>query len=225
MTTASLDHRRIARALSLAVLGIALAASGIEAYEHRYAMARAIAIGRVTGYGAVACLAAALLATPALRALAWTPATRPSAAVVSIYRRALGTSAAWLALAHGAYMLGTYLDGAYLALVRPYLRAGAAATALLAVLLVTSFPSWVRVLRVRLWKDLHRAAYLAAHFVVLHLVLSPFAPKRETLGVAAAFGALWCLRFLPSPPRERRDRAPARVVDAPDSGSAAPPEV
>ena len=94
-------------------------------------------------------------------------------------------------------MLSTYLDGELYALVRPYLRAGAAATVILAALLVTSFPPLVRSLRVRLWKELHRFAYLAALFAMQHLALAPFAPKREVFVGATVFAVCWATRFAP----------------------------
>ncbi len=192
------DRRRAGTLEAVILLGVA-ALSGVVIARVPYAVDRELWLARVTGYAALGALAASLLATPAARMLERLRGTAPppSKSTVSAYRRALGTSAAWLSLAHGACMLATYLGGEYLALVRPYLRAGAVATVLLALLLLTSYPSVVRALHVRLWKELHRLAYPAALLVVQHLLLSPFAPKRAVFIGAALFALLWSTRFLP----------------------------
>jgi DMSO/TMAO reductase YedYZ heme-binding membrane subunit len=92
-------------------------------------------------------------------------------------------------------------------LVRPYRRAGVVAALLLALLLLTSYPRVVRALRIRLWKELHRLAYVVALLVVHHLALAPFAPKRAVFVGAALFALLWSTRFLPTRPRLRSPRS------------------
>jgi sulfoxide reductase heme-binding subunit YedZ len=191
-------HLRRAARLEVAIVAAVALLSGAVIALEPYPVERELLLARVTGYGAVASLAAALLATPALRM--WTRLGRaaPSKATVSAYRRAFGKAAAWLALAHGALMFFTYLGSEVLGLVRPYLRSGGLAALLLALLLLTSYPRVVRALRVRLWKELHRLAYVAALLVVHHLALAPFAPKRAVFLGAALFALAWATRFLPT---------------------------
>jgi sulfoxide reductase heme-binding subunit YedZ len=119
-------------------------------------------------------------------------------ATATAWRRALGITAAGLAAVHGAVALVTYLQGQWRTVGDwPYLRAGAVALLLLLLLLLTSFPRWVARLRVKLWKPLHRLAYVAAFFVFQHLLLAPFAGERLVLGLFAALVAVELLRFLP----------------------------
>jgi sulfoxide reductase heme-binding subunit YedZ len=147
---------------------------------------------RATGWLGALALAAALAATPlgrldprALRA-----------------RRPLGIAAALAALTHGAVALGAYVGdewaGALTAI--PWMRSGALALALLLPLLATSFPPVVRRLGVRLWKPLHRLAYVSAALAVHHVLLAPFAPRAWGLALAAL---LFCLALARVPGRRR----------------------
>jgi DMSO/TMAO reductase YedYZ heme-binding membrane subunit len=72
---------------------------------------------------------------------------------------------------------------------------------------------------VRLRKELHRFAYVAALLVLQHLMLSPFAPKRATLVGATVFTTLWATRFLPL---RRTDRAPGTAGTASPADAAEP---
>ena len=123
---------------------------------------------------------------------------RPDAASVTAIRRAFGIVSAWLAAVHGTWAFLIYLDASWQAVAYwPYLRAGAVALAILLALLLTSFPRWVRALRIRLWKSLHRLVYVAAILVFQHLLLAPFASKRIVFALFAALVAVEALRFLP----------------------------
>lgn len=70
-------------------------------------------------------------------------------------------------------------------IIDPQLRAGFAALCILVLLAVTSFRAPVRLLRITLWKPLHRLMYLAAALAVLHLALSPMADPRWIIASAA----------------------------------------
>lgn len=156
-------------------------------------------LARASGWAAFAALALALAATPVARALHFVRGRRTPAVQVNAYRRAFGVASAWLASMHGAWTFVVYLDASWRAVSYwPYLRAGVTALAILLALLVTSYPKWVRSLRVRLWKHLHRLAYIAAVFVFQHLLLAPFASKRLVFGLFATLVVMEALRFLPA---------------------------
>ena len=113
-----------------------------------------------------------------------------------------------MAAVHGAWTFFVYLDASWRAVEYwPYLRAGVAALAILLALLITSYPGLVRALRVRLWKPLHRLAYVAAILVFQHLVLAPFATKRLVFVLFGTLLVVEMLRFLPA-------RRPARIARA-----------
>jgi sulfoxide reductase heme-binding subunit YedZ len=105
-------------------------------------------------------------------------------------RRPLGMAAGFCALAHVAVATRVYLQSDVIAALREiaWLRSGALALAVLLALLLTSSKRVVRALRLRLWKPLHRFAYVAAALVVHHLLLAPFAPKGAVLMLAAVLG-------------------------------------
>lgn len=142
-----------------------------------------------------------------LGALAATPLGRLQVRALAA-RRPLGIAAALGALVHATVALGVYLRGAWWEAIPSvaWLRSGALALALLVPLLVTSFPALVRRFGVRLWKPLHRLAYVTGALVVHHLLLAPFAPRAWALSFAAVLGILALARLVP----RRRDRT---VVD------------
>lgn len=143
-------------------------------------------MARGTGWTALGLLMLALCVTPA-GAIARRLGGGGGSHWVTPLRRALGIAAASLALVHAAVALGGYLRGAWAAVWSwPYLRAGLVALLVLTALLATSFPAVVRRLRIRHWKVLHRLAYAAAALTLVHLLLSPFAPRAITVGLFAA---------------------------------------
>jgi sulfoxide reductase heme-binding subunit YedZ len=82
----------------------------------------------------------------------------------------------------------------------PHLRAGLLALCVLVALLLSSFPSLVRLLGLRTWKELHRLAYVAALLVLQHVLLAPFAPRATVLLLFALAAGVGLLRWLPRPP-------------------------
>ncbi len=77
------------------------------------------------------------------------------------------------------------------------MRAGLSALLILSLLLMTSFPSTVRRLHLRGWKELHRLAYVAFACVIHHCLLSPFAPRTWLLGVVTVVLLIGSLRLWP----------------------------
>jgi DMSO/TMAO reductase YedYZ heme-binding membrane subunit len=113
-------------------------------------------------------------------------------------RRSLGMSAAWLGSLHACVALTTYLDGSWpLVVAAPYLRAGLTALLILLALLITSFPTLVRLLHIRFWKQLHRLAYVAVLFLFQHLMQAPFALRWLTVLLFSCLVLLGLVRVLP----------------------------
>jgi sulfoxide reductase heme-binding subunit YedZ len=161
-----------------------------------------------TGYGALGALVLSLAVTPLSRLAAFLGRPLPGAPATA-GRRVLGITAAVLAAVHGLLAMATYLQWQWSTVWQwPYLRAGAVAVGILLLLLVTSFPRWVALLRLRLWKPLHRLAYVAAFLAFQHLLLAPFAGERLVLGLAGGVLVVELFRFLP-PRSPRRREAPA----------------
>ncbi len=179
--------------LALFALGLALALVEAAWRPNLY-----LSSTRAIGWTALGALACALSASPVARIARFVRPRHTFPLRLGPTRRALGISAAVLALAHATLALVGPLDGAWGAVLSwAYLRAGLVALTVLAALLATSFPRVVRALRVRLWKPLHRLAYVAAALVLVHLVLSPFAPRAITLGLFATLFVVSLGRFLP----------------------------
>ncbi|MDQ3036777.1 MAG: ferric reductase-like transmembrane domain-containing protein [Myxococcota bacterium] len=153
---------------------------------------------RATGWLAALALLGALAATPLGR-------LRKSAVRA---RRPLGIAAAIVAIGHASIALATYVGEGWAETIPTvsWLRSGALALALLVPLLLTSFPPLVRRLGVRLWKPLHRLAYVAGALVVHHLLLAPWAPRAWVLSLAIALLAAGIARLVSL----ARDRARAR---------------
>jgi DMSO/TMAO reductase YedYZ heme-binding membrane subunit len=181
-------------ALALGVAWLLVVQSGGS-----WAPARALWLARGTGWTAAGALMLALCASPIGRVLV---RLRPDWRVgpwVSALRRAFGIAAAILALLHAATVLGGYLRDAWAAVLSfSYLRAGLEALVLLSLMLITSFPPLVRLLRIRLWKPLHRLGYVTALLVLQHLTLSPFAPRALTLALFATLLVIGLWRILPA---------------------------
>ena len=179
-----------------ALATFAVVALGALGTRRGWALERELFWVRASGWCALSLLLSALSATPVgkiLRRLG-----RSSAQVAPI-RRALGIGAAALATLHGAISLSTYLAGSLdrvLELV--WVRAGLLAWAILAALWLTSYPALVRRARIRVWKPLHRLAYVAALFALQHTLLAPLAPREWVLATFGAAIAIGLLRLLPA---------------------------
>ena len=202
--SASRARRRIALSVG-AVSVLAVLATSAWAFGQASVPARALSSSRGTGWVAFGALALSLLVTPLSRVAA---RTTTSAARYALLRRALGMSAAWLALGHALLSLSGTLDWNWTALWSwPHLRAGLTALFILLVLLATSFTAVIAALRLRFWRELHRLVYLVPLLVAQHALLSPFASRTWVLLLLSGLGVLGLARLLPAPP-------PAATPDA-----------
>ena len=160
---------------------------------------------RVSGYGAFGFLALSLLVTPIRRLIIRLPTTlaHRSAPFVA-WRRTFGITSAILALGHAGVAMGTYVGWRWkLVWDDPFLRSGAVAVGILVILLVTSFPKLLKIVGIHYWKQLHRLSYVAAFFVFLHLLHSPFASRRLVFTLFGIVALLGLLRFLPRRPKSK----------------------
>ena len=126
-----------------------------------------------------------------------------------------------MATLHMSIALITYLDGAWARTFDiSWLRAGALAWLILLALWLTSYPALVRALGLRLWKPLHRLAYVAGLLAFQHTLLSPFAPRDWVLAVFALTGLVAMLRL---GPRRWRLRSAGKTSEprSPDSAARA----
>lgn len=168
-----------------------------------YVLWRELWLCRLSGYASLFFLLVALSITPIRRISAWLRASPPQDWLLSLRRRA-GITAALLALVHAGCALLTYLRDSWAVLLEwSFTRAGLLALLVLVLLLVTSFPWIVRLLRVKVWKQLHRLAYVAAFFVFQHIFLAPFSSRWWAIVLLATFLVLIAVRFLPAPKRSR----------------------
>ncbi len=185
---------RAPRALAL-VCALALTAVVALAFREPWSTARELMLSRGTGWLALLSLLASMSVRPWTRLRARLRGGSDSAPLA--WRRLLGMASAWLALLHAALSFSTTLAADTQALVSwPHLRAGLAALAILCALLLTSYPSWIVRLRLRLWPELHRLVYAAALLVLQHLLLAPFAPRLFTLALFGATFLFGLLRWL-----------------------------
>lgn len=190
------------RIAAIVCYGAALAAmSALFAIgaSRTFALDRELYLVRASGWCALVSLLSALVASPIGRLLGGIR-KRSFEPRVAAFRRAFGISAAALATLHAAMALNTYLATAWERLLDvAWIRGGVLAWCILAALWITSFPFLVRVARVKLWKPLHRLAYVAAFFALQHAILSPFAPRAWVLLAFGAALAIAPLRLIPRP--------------------------
>ena len=178
-----------------AATGLALGAVA-SLWLDRYFLSAVVLSCRISGYGALAFLALSLSGVSLVRFAGWLRLRAPDAAFLGKH---CGRSAALLSLVHGGVALAAYLDFDWVAVWRvTYLRSGASAATLLVVLLLTSSKRVNQQLDWRLFRPLHRLAYVAAALAIHHLLLSPFASRWWTLLLSGAFGALLSVRLIPS---------------------------
>ena len=187
-----MDARRSAARICLGLSGALAAVYLGVAASYEYAPARELWLVRATGYSALGALLLALGATPLARLL---PRTPP---LLLGLRRGFGISAAGFAAAHASLVIATApFSPLWHLMWRPQYRSGLIAATILVLLAVTSFPALVSALGIRLWKNLHRLAYLGVLLVVQHLLLAPFASRRLVLALAAVVLLLGLLRLVP----------------------------
>lgn len=183
----------------------------------------ALLLLRASGWLPALLLGLSLSVTPAL-ALPLPPSVRGG---LGRMRRPLGIAAGICALAHAILAYQLYLHRDLIESLREiaWLRSGALALAVLLVLLITSSKRVVRALGLRLWKPLHRFAYVAGALVVHHLLLAPFAPRASVLALSAVLALGLCVRAASAGVRVRRrgaDRASDTTRAAPRGGRRGP---
>ena len=125
---------------------------------------------RLSGYAAVALLSVTLAITPLKRILSYCRGKK-SGPLFNRIRRQAGISSFCLAIVHAWTAWTTFVPESWTAIWRlNYLRTGILALAVLAILFATSFNWVVRLLRLKVWSEVHRLFYVAAVLAVLHLV-------------------------------------------------------
>jgi DMSO/TMAO reductase YedYZ heme-binding membrane subunit len=162
------------------------------------AYSRGWALTRVFGWSALLALCAALCVSPINRLVRLALGGSGSETWSRELRRGFGIAAASAGIVHASLALGAVPGTRTGLLDTAQLRAGVAALLILTLLLVTSFRSIVRVLRLRSWKELHRLAYVALPLALLHALHGPFVPVRSVLVLAGITLAVGLLRAWPS---------------------------
>ena len=140
-----------------------------------------------------------------IASLALTPLRRFTGLNLMKFRRALGLSAFFFALAHLAVWLTLDMQG-YVAQMlsdivkRPYITVGMAALLMMLPLAFTSNDRMIRRLGGARWRRLHRLVYVLAPLVALHFIWVRKGWQIEPLVYAAVILLLLALR-LPAPNR------------------------
>lgn len=172
----------------IAIVIVAWLAAGIFAlvatHSETWGPASILIWVRLLGWAAAVLLIGAIVASPIARV-----ATRIRKRRVPITqtRRALGLAAAASASVHAAAAYWGWLEASPTPVwTWGYLRAGLFALIILVLLALTSFPRLVRAARIRLWKPLHRLAYVAAILTAIHLIGAPFAPRTLLIALIIA---------------------------------------
>ena len=183
-----------------AIALVLCAAFGLRALSLTYSLEREIWLLRATGYSALGALFLSLSMTPFSRLAAWARSAKRAGSGWVAWRRSFGIAAAGFGLVHGALVFTTYLRGSWPAVLNtPYLRAGLMTLSILTALILTSFPRLTRWLGVRHWQHLHRLSYVAALFLLQHLLLAPFAPRSWVVGLFGGLAVISLLRLLKRP--------------------------
>jgi ferredoxin-NADP reductase/DMSO/TMAO reductase YedYZ heme-binding membrane subunit len=172
---------------------------------------------RTTGLVGLVFLTLALAITPLRRVTSWP--------VLISARRNLGVFGFFYILAHFTifWLLdreGSLYSTFYEIVARPYLWFGFGALLLMTPLAITSLDSMVTRLGAKRWKRLHRLAYVAAIFGVVHYFMLVKADTTKPFAFAVAIGFLFATRFYPAkktPPKKRSfwsgELKLARIVD------------
>ena len=146
-----------------------------------------------------------------LATLAVTPLMRWPGLRLLRFRRMLGLTVFWYALAHlTVYVVldRQFYWGAILGdiLKRPYIIFGMTAFVLMLPMAATSFDGAVRRLGALAWRNLHRLAYPVGLLMVLHYLWLVKRWTGEPLTYAAIMALLLVLRFVPKKPKGSRAR-------------------
>lgn len=151
---------------------------------------------RASAWCALIALSLSLAVSPIGRALE--RSGRVSRKRITALRRALGITTAALASTHATLALTTYLREAWHHILAvSWLRSGFVALVILLALWATSYPALVRRAKIKLWKPLHRLAYVAFALALHHALLSPLAPRLWLVVVGAVVLGLGVIRWLP----------------------------
>ncbi len=149
-----------------------------------------------------------------LATLAVTPLMRWPGLRLLRFRRMLGLTVFWYALAH--LVVYVVLDRQFYwsailgdIVKRPYIIFGMTAFVLLLPMAATSFDGAVRRLGATAWRNLHRLAYPVGILMILHYLWLVKRWTGEPLTYAAIMAVLLALRFLP------KKRSGARRAGAP----------
>ncbi len=189
------DGRTHAAWIASSFAGCGLAVVASVAVTESHGLLRNFAIARGSGWIAIAALAIALCVTPVRtlrRALGWR-----ELAWVHPCRRSFGIAAASCGLIHASFSFALVPGVRDSLFASGWLRAGVGALLLLSALLLTSFSTVLRRLRLQFWNELHWLAYPAAMLAALHTLLGPFGTPRLELALCTVIGSLIVLRFLP----------------------------
>ncbi len=197
------NARRAAARISLSVASIGAAITVAYAAD-AYPPVRSLRFANASGWLAGSLLTLALCVTPAQRMFARAGRSRP--VWLTPLRRSLGIAAASCAMAHAAYAL-VVLPGIYgLVATVPWLRAGLLTLCILLVLLLTSFDTVLRRLRLQHWKELHRLVYPATLVLALHVVLGPYGSAANEVIFFSVLACLLMVRFFSA--RATREESP-----------------
>jgi len=182
------------------VFGTLVGLAGWCAWEYwapGYYIDQTIWVCQISGYSSLGFLALSLLFGPVLRVGSWLN-VRVGFAASARFARNTGIAAGLAALLHTVIVLTTYLeDNWYAVLNWPYLQSGGLALAIMVLLLIGSIKQLMSLARWQLWKPFFRLSSIAALFVLHHMLYSPFASRRWTIGLYSAALVIWLLRFLP----------------------------
>ena len=163
--------RRTAFWIALACVLAGALAIVAPSLRETYATTRAFELARGSGWLAAIALLAALAISPLRRIRR--VLGRPESGWLAALRRSFGIAAASCGIVHAGYSLVSLPGITESLLELGWLRAGVAAVVTSSVLLVTSFESVLRRLRLQHWAEVHWLVYPVALLVAAHAVLGP----------------------------------------------------
>ena len=126
---------------------------------------------------------------------------------VASLRRALGLCATGFSILHFALIFRFDFVTEFTALLtEPQWRNGFTALTVLVILSVSSFPVFIKYLRIREWKSLHQLSYAALFFVLLHVTVSPSASWTELRVIGVVAFTVISVRLLSHQYHRRKER-------------------
>ena len=94
------------------------------------------------------------------------------------------------------YTAWNFIGGSWhLYIYDPWLCSGVLACVILSLLLITSFQAFTRLLRLKLWKPLHRLSLLAMVLATFHVFAGAWAPRPTLLLLALVFALVYVTRW------------------------------